>query len=362
MRRRSFFDFNIVSYLAHLSQDLISSPPFLGVDLGTSQIRIYLQGKGIVLKEKTYIVQNVKTKEFVVFGDEAYDMLGKTPPNLKVFSPMEKGRVSDFDGVVYLLQKCIERGTATYFRNSILSRFNALIGVPLGLTEVEEMAIVEVGQKVGAHDVFLVETPLAAGFGSGSPVMENTGTFLVDMGGGTIEVSLLSLGGVVLYKIVKLGGKDFTEAIINYVRLRYGLLIGEKTAEETKLQIGSVLSEKERVLELSGRSIESGMPKTAQVKANVLYEALFPYFSQLVETIRDAIEQTPPELIKDINVKGIMLTGMSSRFTDLDEFLHKELKITIVMREEPEYDVVRGLGWLVEHRDIMKKLSVKFIK
>ncbi|MEK9179171.1 MAG: rod shape-determining protein, partial [Patescibacteria group bacterium] len=166
----------------------------------------------------------------------------------------------------------------------------------------------------------------------------------------------------VIYKIMKLGGKDFTDALINYVRLRYGLLIGEKTAEEAKLHLGSVLTEKERVLELSGRSIETGMPKTTQVKTNVLFEALFPYFSQLVETIRDTLEQTPPELIKDINTKGIFLSGMSSRIEDIDKFLEKELKIKIVLRDEPEYDVVRGLGWLIEHRDIMKKLSVKFEK
>jgi len=342
--------------------EFVSSPPFLGIDIGSEQLRIYLKERGIVLKEKMYEVQNTKTKDFIVFGDEAYDMLGKTPPNLKVFDPIERGRVSDFDGIVYILQKAIHRALDPYQHTSLFSRFDALFAVPLGLTEVEEMAIVEVGKKVGARHVFLVETPLAAGFGLKAPVLENSGSLMVDIGGGTTEVSVVSLGGVVLYKVLKIGGKDFNDGLINYVRLRYGVLIGEKTAEQIKLSLGSILHSQDDVVEISGRSIETGMPKTISTKVHLLFEPLYPFFGQIIEAIKEAIEETPPELLNDIKKKGIMLTGMSANFVDFDTYLHKELGMDIVVAQEPEYSVIRGLGFLIEHQDIMEKVGIRFGK
>lgn len=362
MRRRSGFQFDFMDTMKEWARDLVASPPFLGIDIGSEQLRIYLKERGIVLKEKMYTVQNIKTKDFIVFGDEAYDMLGKTPPNLKVFDPIERGRVSDFDGIVYLLQKAIHRALDPYQKMNFLNRFDVLLSVPMGLTEVEEMAMVEVAKKVGARQVFLVETPIAAAFGIKAPVLENTGTLLIDMGGGTTEISVLSLGGVVLYKVLKVGGIDFNEGLTNYIRLRYGVMIGEKTAEQVKLSLGSLLHSQDDAIEISGRSIESGMPKTITTKVHLLYEPLYPYFGQIIEAIKEAIEETPPELINDIKKKGIMVTGMSAKFIDFDNYLHKELDMDIIVAEEPEYSVIRGLGFLIEHQDIMQKVGIRFGK
>lgn len=360
MRRRFSFETNILSTLSKFAKDFFGSSPYLGIDLGSSQIRISMEGKGVIYKEKTYVVQNSKNNELIAFGNEAYEMLGKTPPNLKVFCPIERGRVSDFDGVVYLLKRSIERAISPYFRNAGMLRFNALFGVPLGLTEVEEMAILDVGKKVGANKVSIVETPIAAGFGLKAPIMENTGTFLVDIGGGTTELSLLSLGGVVLFKVLKIGGVDFNEALINYLRIRYGILVGEKTAEELKLNLGPLIKKSDLVLEISGRSVESGMPKTVNIKSSLLYEPLYPYFGQIIEAIREAIEETPPELIKDIQQNGIVFIGMSTLFPELLKYIKEELKVEMKTREEPEYCVVRGLNWLIEHPEILKKVCIKF--
>jgi rod shape-determining protein MreB and related proteins len=362
MRRRFMSGVDFFTTAQKWISQFVSSPPFLGIDIGSEQLRIYLKERGIVLKEKMYEVQNVKTKDYLIFGDEAYDMLGKTPPNLKVFDPIERGRVSDFDGIVYVLQKAIHRALDPYQRTNIFNRFDALFSVPLGLTEVEEMAIVEVGKKVGARHVYLVETPLAAGFGLKVPVLENSGSLLVDIGGGTTEVSVVSLGGVVLYKVLKIGGKDFNDGLTNYIRLRYGVLIGEKTAEQIKLSLGSMLHSQDDVVEISGRSIETGMPKTVSTKVHLLFEPLYPFFGQIIEAIKEAIEETPPELLNDIKKKGIMLTGMSANFVDFDNYLHKELGMDIVIAQEPEYSVIRGLGFLIEHQDIMEKVGIRYGK
>lgn len=361
MRRRRRLENSIFDYIKHFAKDLFAAPYFLGIDIGSFEVRIYLSERGIILKEKTYVVENLQDKEFIIFGDEAYDMLGKTPPNLRVFSPIERGRVSNFEAVVYLLQKALDRGLAPYQKGGLLNRFDALFSVPLGLTEVEEMAIVEVGKKIGARRVFLVETPIAAGFGIGAPVMGNRGTFIVDIGGGTTEISVLSLAGVVLYKVLKLGGHDFNAALCNYLRLRYGLLIGDKTAEAAKLMLGSVFAEnKERSLEISGRSLETGMPKVIKLKDSILYEPLFPYFGQIIEAIREAIEETPPELIKDIHKQGITILGAGGGFIDLDKYFERELKLSARIVSEPGGGVVKGLGWLIEHRDVLDKVAINF--
>ncbi len=362
MRRRRSAQIDVMNMLTQWARDIFGAPPYLGVDLGSFNIRIYLESKGIILKEKIYVAKNKSKNEFVAAGDVAYEMLGKTPPNIEVFSPIEKGRISDFDGVLFLLKHTISKALEPYYKNQLSQRFNLVFAIPLGLTEVEEMAIVEAGKKSGAKEVFLIETPLASGFGLKAPVMENTGTFLVDVGGGTTEVALVSLGGVVLFKILKFGGIDFNKALINYLRLRYGLLIGEKTAEEIKLALGSVTETDKDYLEISGRSMENGMPKSINVKKKLLFEPLYPYYGQIIDLVREAVEETPPELIKDINSKGIILSGMSSGFLDLDTYFTRELRISVKKVSEPEYTVIRGLGFLIEHKDILEKIAVHFAK
>jgi len=362
MRRRGRTQIDIQKVIGDWFSGLFKSPPFLGIDLGSSNVRIYLQNKGIVNRQKTYVVKNIKNNEFIICGDEAYEMLGKTPPNLKVLNPIERGRVSDFDAVLFFLKNTIQKAIEPYYQGQIFSRFNLLFSVPLGLTEVEEMAVVEVGKKCGAREVLLVETPLAAGFGLKAPVMENTGTFLADIGGGTTEVSLISLGGVVLSKILSSGGSDYNKALVNYLRLRYGLLVGEKTAEELKKLLGSLVKEGSDLIEISGRSLETGMPRTIKIKKKVLFEPLYPYFGQILDLVKEAIEETPPELIKDVRTYGLIISGMSANFVDLEKYFSSELKLKVSVSAEPEYNVIRGLGWLIEHPEVLKKVMIKFSK
>jgi len=362
MRRRQTYQLDLKKSASQWLRDLFGSPPFIGIDLGSINIRIFLEDRGIILKEKVFVVKNKTTNEYIIAGDEAYEMLGKTPPNLEVQRPIERGRVSDFDGVEFFLNKVIKKALEPYQKSQFIKRYHLIFVIPLGLTEVEEMAVVEVGKKIGAKEVLLVETPLATGFGIKAPILENTGTFIVDVGGGTTEVSLMALGGVVLYKVIKVGGTDFNQAIINYLRLRYGLLIGEKTAEDIKLSLDSIINSTNDLVEVSGRSIETGMPKSINIKKKLLYEPLYPYFGQIMDLIREAIEETPPELVKDINRKGIILSGMSVNFPDLDKYFNRELKLTVNLCPEPEFSVIRGLGWLISHQDVLKKVSIKFDK
>lgn len=339
-------------------QGFLSPLPYIGIDLGTYQTRLYVSGKGVVLREHTMVVKRDQEGEFMAFGNEAYQMLGKTPPNMKVYCPLERGRVSDFDGLVYFLTQCADRALSSFQGN--YKRFNILIAVPIGLTEVEEMALLEVGKKIGGKQVQLVEASVAVGFGLHMPVLENVGTAIVDMGGGTTEISLLSLGGIVLSRVLSMGGSDANEALQNYLRIRYGLLIGVKSAEEVKHSLGSITHAQDFAIEVHGRSIENGMPKAIKVRNHLFYEALYPLFGQIIDALRDIIEETPPELISDITKKGILLTGMGSKFTDFEQYMKRELGITVVNGEDSADSLVRGLGWLIEHPDIMRRVAIRF--
>lgn len=354
-RRSSFVDdaFGVVQdALSIFSQRTVT----VGIDLGSMEARFYIEGKGIVLRENTYVAYNKKSSSFFAAGNEAYDMLGKTPPDLIVSSPMARGRVSDFDGLVYFMQSMMQRVLG---KQSFYNKFRAIISVPMGLTEVEEMALIEVGKKVGARSVLLVETPIAAGFGLHMPVLENVGTAIVDVGSGTTEMSVISLGGIVISRVLTLGGIDFNEAIINYLRIRYGVLIGEKTAEEVKKSMGPIMHQDDVMLEIHGRSIETGMPKMVKVKNNLLYEALYPYFGKIIEMLREIIEETPPELIPDITKKGVLMTGGSSRFQELDAYITDQLGIKVHTVTDAGDSVVKGLGWLIEHQNYLERVAIK---
>ncbi len=360
MRRRSrlvWWD-TVVSSMQSVTQGFLSPPSYIGIDLGTYQTRIYVSGKGVVLREHSMVAKQVKTGEFIAFGNEAYQMLGKTPPDMHVYCPIERGRVSDFDALVYFLDQCTDRALSNSTGSN--RRFNALISVPIGLTEVEEMAILEVGKKTGGRQVSLVEAPVAVGFGMHMPVMENVGTCIVDMGGGTTEISLLSLGGIVLSRVLNVGGNDCNEALQNYLRIRYGLLVGDKTAEGVKRSLGSVVHSQDFLVEVNGRSIENGMPKTIKVKNHLFFEALYPLFGQIIDALHDVIEETPPELVGDITKKGILLTGMGSTFINLDSYFKHELGVAVVGIEESADSLIRGLGWLIEHPDIMRRVAIRF--
>lgn len=358
-RRRStpWLD-SLLSSVQSITQGFLTPLPYIGIDLGTYQTRIWVPGRGITLREHTMVVKQTKgAHEFTAIGNEAYQMLGKTPPEMQVYSPLERGRVSDFDALVYFLDRCTQRALSTGQGN--YKQFNALISVPIGLTEVEEMALLEVGKKVGGRQVQLVEAPVALGFGLRMPVLENVGSAIVDMGGGTTEISLLSLGGIVLSKVLPIGGHDANEAIQNYLRIRYGLLVGEKTAEEVKHTLGSIINQQDFVIEVNGRSIENGMPKTIKVRNHLFYESLYPLFGQIIDALRDMVEETPPELIGDITKKGIVLTGMGSKFIDLDKYIQHELGVHVASSDEPADRLVKGLGWLIEHPDIMRRIAIR---
>lgn len=332
----------------------------LAIDLGTANTLIYVRGKGIVLNEPSVVAirheggPNGK-KTIQAVGMAAKQMLGKVPGNIEAIRPMKDGVIADFRVTENMLKQFIKMvHEARLFRPSP----RIIICVPCGSTPVERRAIREAAQEAGAREVYLLEEPMAAAIGAGLPVSEASGSMVVDIGGGTTEVGVISLGGMVYKGSVRVGGDRFDEAIINYIRRNYGMLIGEPTAENIKKEIGSAFPGNEvREIEVTGRALSEGVPRSFSVTSNEILEALTEPLNQIVSVVKAALEQTPPELGADIKQRGLMLTGGGSLLRDLDRLLAEETGLPVLVAEEPLTCVVRGCGVALEQID---KLSQMF--
>ena len=317
----------------------------IGIDLGTVNILVYLKGKGIVLNEPSVIVIEEETKRPIAYGTEANEMLGRTPGKIKAIRPMKDGVIADFDMVELLL-------------NSILSKINIknriikpkiLICCPSNITEVEKNAIRDAAYRVGAKKVIVEEEPKVAAVGAGLEIGRPIGNMIVDIGGGTTDVAVLSLGEIVTSASIKTAGNTFDEDIINYVKNKYKLLIGEKTAEKIKIEIGTAQSEnKKEKLEIKGRDLVGGLPKSIYITSEEIEQALKDSVEKILKVIKMVLEQTPPELSADIIEKGIILTGGGSLLKNLDKYLEENLKIPVVLAEEPLSCVALGTGIMLE--------------
>ena len=317
----------------------------IGIDLGTVNVLIYVKGEGIVLNEPSVIVIDEDTKDVIAVGNEANSMLGKTPGKLKAIKPMKDGVIANFDMVESLLEHFLKKIKV----GSKLSKPRILMCCPSNITEVEKNAIKEVAERTGAKKVFVEEEPKVAAVGAGLDIGKPEGNMVVDIGGGTTDIAVLSLGNIVTSQSIRTAGNTFDQNIIEYVKDKYKLLIGEKTAESIKITIGRVKQGKTKEkMKVKGRDLVGGLPKTITVTSDEIEEALKESIGKIVTAIKVVLEQTPPELSADIIEKGIVLTGGGALLNGLPEFLHEELKVPVRKAEDPLSCVAEGTGMMLE--------------
>ena len=316
----------------------------IGIDLGTANTLIYMKGKGIVLREPSVVAVDVKSNRVLAVGQDAKQMIGRTPGSIVAIRPLKDGVIADFDITASMLKEFIRKVIGKTF-----SKPRIIICIPSGVTEVEKRAVDEAAFQAGAKDTYLIEEPMAAAIGAGLPVDEATGSMVVDIGGGTTEVAVLSLSGIVTSRSVRVAGDEFDDAIINYVKKKYNLLIGERTAEQIKITIGSAYTyTDEGDIEIKGRNLLDGLPSNIVINAKEVREALADPVSQVIDAIRSTLERTPPELSADIIDRGIMLTGGGALLRGLDELIANETGIPVNVAEQPLDCVVDGTGKLLD--------------
>lgn len=317
----------------------------VGVDLGTSSILVYVKGKGIVLREPSVVAVERITGRIVAIGEEARRMLGRAPANIVVVRPLRDGVISNFDVTARMLH---------YFLNKVIGRRllfrpRVVVCVPSGVTEAEKRYVSDAAEEAGARHTFLIEEPLAAAIGAGLEVLEPRGHMVVDIGGGTSDIAVISLGGTVLSDSIKVAGDRFDEALVKYIRRKHGLFIGERTAEEIKIKYGSAYLKKEQqILEIRGRNLITGLPETIPVGSNEMVDALAEPLCAIVERVRAIFEQTPPELAADITENGICITGGGSQIYGLDQFLSERTNVPCHLAEDPVSCVAIGTGRVLE--------------
>lgn len=362
----------------------------IGIDLGTANTLVWVGKKGIVIREPSIIAMHKKTKKIVAIGSEAKKMLGKTPLTIITIKPLRGGVIADFDAAVAMLSHYIQKVHEVGTYPVSWAKPKVVIGIPSSVTEVERRAVWEAALSAGAREAYLIEEPMAAAIGEDISVFQPTGAMVVDIGGGTTEIAVISLGGIVVSRSLKFAGEDMDQAIIHYIRLKHGLLLGEKTAEELKIKIGSAFrkSEKRKAKSLNkaqdknekvenqkdevqvetergekmaivrGRDIETGLPKSLRVTEVEVREALAPVLSKILEGIADTLEETPPELTSDILEHGILLTGGGSLLYGLDNLIVERTHMQVIVSEDPLSAVVKGTGKVLEDETLLSRVKV----
>ena len=317
----------------------------MGIDLGTANTLVHVRGMGIVLSEPSVVAVESATGKIMAVGHEAKRMLGRTPGNIVAIRPMKDGVIADFETVEKMIRYFIHK----VHKRSAFVRPRMVIGVPSGITEVEKRAVRESAEQAGAREVLLIEEALAAAIGADVPIHEPAGSMVVDIGGGTTEIAIISLGGMVISDSIRIGGDEFDDAIIRYLRTQYNLIIGERMAEDVKLTIGNAFPEKKvMTMELRGRDTISGLPRLLEIDTNEIRKALKEPLDAIIETIKHTLERTPPELSADIVERGLILTGGGCLLRGLDKFLSKETGVPVLRAENPLTCVVLGTGRYLE--------------
>ena len=325
----------------------------IGIDLGTANTLVFRKGKGIIMREPSVVAVDTRTDTVRYVGQEAKEVIGRTPGSIVAVRPLKDGVIADFDITASMLQIFIKR----VFNNSIFARPRVIICIPSGVTEVERRAVREAAFKAGAKHVWIIEEPMAAAIGAGLPVAEASGSMVVDIGGGTSEVAVISLGGIVAARSVRIGGDALDSAIIQYVKRKYNLLIGERTAEDIKMQIGSAFPfEGEASMNIKGRDLGDGLPKNIMITSEEIREALADPLALVMEAIRITLERTPPELSADIIDHGITLTGGGALLRGLDNLIEKETGMPVYIGEDPLDCVAKGTGKVLESIEQLHEL------
>lgn len=318
----------------------------IGIDLGTTNVLIYIKGKGIILNEPSIVAIDANTKKVLACGTEAKEMLGRTPGKVKTIKPMKDGVIADFETTEEMLNYFIKKALG----KKMLSKPRILICCPSNITGVEKNAIREIAERMGARRVFIEEEPKVAAVGAGIDISKPSGSMIVDIGGGTTDIAVLSLGGIVTGDSIRIAGNSFDEDIINFIKNKYKVIIGEKTSEDIKTSIGTVLkNNKKETLEITGRSASTGLPETITITSQDVHEALKDNIKKIIEAVKKILEKTPPELAADISDKGIILTGGGALIDGLVEKLRKELKVPVFISDNPLTNVVEGTGILLDN-------------
>lgn len=330
----------------------------VGIDLGTANTLVWVRGKGIVIREPSVVARQKKTKEVLAIGSSAKRMLGKAPQSIEVVRPLKDGVIADFDATAAMLTHYIKKVHESGAVIPKIPRPRIVIGIPSGVTEVERRAVADVAISSGAREVHLVEEPMAAAIGANLPIDGPEGTFIVDIGGGTTEIAIISLGGIVLGRSIRVAGDEMNEAVMNYVRLKYSLLLGESTAEEVKMSIGTCSSSKEKFFVVRGRDLESGLPNSVKLSNLEIQEALAPIVQEITTAIVDTLEETPPELVSDIMERGIVIAGGGGLLGGIDKVISEATKMPVSIADDPLTCVVRGCGKILEDLELLNKIRV----
>lgn len=328
----------------------------MGIDLGTANTLVYTKGKGVVVREPSVVALQKDTGQIEAVGDDAKQMIGRTPGNIVAVRPMKDGVIADFDTTAIMLKYFIQQAQK---KGSVFSRKpNVMICVPSGITAVEKRAIEDATRQAGAREAYTIEEPFAAAIGADLPVWEPTGSMVVDIGGGTTEVAIISLGGIVTSRSIRVAGDEMDDAIIQYIKKKYNLMIGERTSETLKMEIGSAsVSDDLGEMEIRGRDLLTGLPKTISITGKEVAEALSETVNNIIDTVKVTLENTPPELAADIMDRGIVLTGGGALLRNLDKVLSEETNMPVVVADEPLECVAIGTGKALENLHLLRSKS-----
>ncbi|MCZ0756672.1 rod shape-determining protein [Anoxybacillus sp. J5B_2022] len=325
----------------------------LGIDLGTANTLVYVKGKGIVVREPSVVALQKDTKQIVAVGNEAKNMIGRTPGNIVALRPMKDGVIADYETTAIMMKYYINQASKN--KGFFAGKPYVMVCVPYGITAVEERAVIDATRQAGARDAYTIEEPFAAAIGANLPVWEPTGSMVVDIGGGTTEVAVISLGGIVTSQSIRIAGDEMDEAIIQYIRKTYNLMIGERTAEAIKVEIGSAGNpEGIGSMEIRGRDLLTGLPKTIEITAEEIAGALHDTVYAIVDSVKNTLEKTPPELAADIMDRGIVLTGGGALLRNLDRVISKETDMPVIVAENPLDCVAIGTGKALDHIHLFK--------
>ncbi|HCC22198.1 rod shape-determining protein [Candidatus Uhrbacteria bacterium RIFOXYC2_FULL_47_19] len=338
------------NYLGKFSKDL-------GIDLGTSNTLVYCRDKGIVINEPSVVALNIRTGQIVAVGRNAKDMIGKTPAHISTVKPLVSGIISDFEVTEKMLKFFIERVHRDSF--FFMPRPRVVVSVPLDLTEVERKAVEDAALNAGSREVYLVEEPMAAAIGSRLPITEPVGNMIVDIGGGMTEIAIISLGGVVTWKSLRVAGDEMTRNIIKYARETFNLLLGERVAEDIKIRVGTAAEPEEPLeIEMRGRDMITGLPKEIIVNDSQIRQALSRSVKTIVDSVKIALESTPPELVADIYERGIVMTGGGALLRGMDAVISRAAEVPVRITDDPLTCVVRGTGMLLEDRNLLQTVAL----
>lgn len=334
----------------------------VGIDLGTANTLVHVKGKGIVIREPSVVARHIKTKQILEIGETAKKMLGRTPATIEAIRPLKDGVIADFDATEAMLRHFILKVHDTGHVIPRIPKPRVVIGIPSGVTEVERRAVQEAALSAGARQAYLIEEPMAAAIGSNLPIADPGGSMIVDIGGGTSEIAVISLGGIVINKSVRIAGDEMDEAIIHYMRLKYNILLGERTAEDIKLTLGNAhvtaFEGRDQVMVVRGRDLETGLPKSLKITSSEVREALMPTLRQITEAVGDVLEETPPELVGDILERGIAMAGGGSLIAGIGKLMEEETRMPIYITDDPMTAVVRGTARVLDDEKLLKQVRV----